>query len=135
MDAHKIKILERYGYLKHEMMMSYQGNPNLENLKLEMAKVTLDMELNDLTKQDYIDFKNQKNKQLQNKISQHNDKNSNQALLRSLLFFSAGVLLILLGVGLTEGTNGGMVFYGFILSGCVFIILGGLKVYEYKVLK
>lgn len=135
MEARKKQILERYGYLKREMSMSYLGNPKMEQLKLEMAKVLFDMELNDLTKQDYIDYKNKRNQLAQKKSSVEKVKTRKQLLQKGVALITLGLILILLGIGLTELTNGSMIFYGLVLLGITLIILGGLEIYAFKILK
>ena len=135
MEARKKQILERYGYLKREINMSYLGNPRMEQLKLEMANVIFDMELNDLTHQDYIEFRNKRNKLAHKKSLIEKVKTRKKTLKKGVFLLILGLLLILFGIGLTELTNGGIIFYGLIFFGISLIILGGLEIYAFKILK
>ena len=135
MEAHKEKILERYGYLKRELAMSYLGHPRMEELKLEMAKVIFDMEVNDLKPEDYLDFKNKRKESAQKQAVTRKVEARKKTTKKAILFFALGLPTTLLGIGLSELTNGGIIFYGLIVVGIVLMGLGGVEVYANKMMK
>ena len=109
--------------------------PHLEKLKLEMAKVNFDMEMNDLTESEFSAFKNKTYEKNHSKRKTENRKATNKALQKGILFIIAGVFEIFIAFGLTDVTNGSMIFYGMGLIGVFLIIKGGLELYLYQGLK
>ena len=135
MEAHKKQILERYGYLRHEMAMSYRSPSKQEQLKLEIAKVKFDMEINDLTEADFLNFKKERNEKDLNQRKTHLNKEANNALEKGIVFLVVGIAAIFLGIGLTDAMNGGLVFYGLVLTGILFLMKGGMELNLYRLIK
>jgi len=135
MEARKKQLLERYSALRNEVAMNYLYPSKQEQLKLELAKVKFEMEMNDLTEADFNSFKSVKYQEDQTKRATANRIFTNRALRSGILFLVAGVAAILLAIGLTEGTNGSLVFYGIAFLGIFLIVKGGLELYAYKAMK
>ncbi len=135
MNADKREILERYGRLRQEMLTSYQGHPRMDELQLEMAKVLFDMDLNDLTKQDYADLKKEKYKSAQEKSRKEKSTSRNKTLNKGIVLTILGIALVLIGIGLSDFTSGSMIFYGLAFSGFALLILGAIEIYIYNKMK
>jgi len=100
-----------------------------------MAKVTFDMEINDITKKDHIEFTRRKSDKANEQFNTQLKSGAKKALERGILFLVLGVLLTLAGIGPTEATHGGLVFYGLVLSGIAALVFGGLELSLYRELK
>jgi len=135
MELHKKKILERYGYLRHKMAMSYRSPSTQEKLKLEIAKVKFDMEMNDLTEADFLKFRTERNENEHNQHRTHLKKEADGALEKGIIFLVIGVISIIFGIGLSAASNGGIIFYGLVLCGILFLVKGGMELNLYRLMK
>lgn len=131
MESHKKKILERYGNLKYNITINPTSHPRMKEMQLEMAKTVLDMELNDLTQQDYLNFKKEQQQQSVKERSKEQESLKQKTLVKGIIFILAGFILMVLGIGFTEATSGSMIFYGLFFSGIALTVTGGFELYHY----
>lgn len=130
-DQKKV-LFEQYRKLNAAINFPRGGKAYIEQKKRELEEVKKIMARNNLSHQDFIEYKNMQRylSTADNLIAEEKEKE--KSIQSDTIKIVIGAVLIFIGMGLTDAMNGKMIFYGAILGGIALIILGILGINDAK---